>query len=219
MTIMGAQNLTRMLTVAVFATGTLWTRSVRAQANPDSVHQRNDCRLAEQTIRTGHPSPHSSWAEGAIAFCGSAGARAIADRLAALRDSRDRDELQALASAAGRFSDAAIYETALGLLKNAGATEEARIVAVLVLYGQVFPVFDATYDKLAGDGVSPRANCWLGGVTDTDQFPGTQLPADARPRLIQVATAVWQDQTAPVRVRAATSCLRMMGLAPADREP
>src|ERR1041384_5383461 len=41
-----------------------------AQASPDSVGHRNECRLAEQVLTTGSPAPHREWAEGYIPSCG-----------------------------------------------------------------------------------------------------------------------------------------------------
>ena len=44
-----------------------------SQANPDSVKQRNDCRLAMDFLETGHPSPEWTDALTTIGLCGSQG--------------------------------------------------------------------------------------------------------------------------------------------------
>src|SRR4051812_27376125 len=62
----------------------------------DSVHQRNNCRLASQVIRTGHPATHLQWAYSQIPACGSEGGEALAARLRELRGSRDTAAIRAL---------------------------------------------------------------------------------------------------------------------------
>ncbi len=37
---------------------------------PDSVHHRNNCRLAGQVITTGRPAAHTTWALSYIGACG-----------------------------------------------------------------------------------------------------------------------------------------------------
>src|ERR1700745_984045 len=72
---------------ALFLAIPLW-----AQAAPDSVKLRNNCRLAEQVLTTGHPAPKIAWARTFLANCQPeqwAGASAaVLDRLRTSTDAQ-----------------------------------------------------------------------------------------------------------------------------------
>ncbi len=80
------RGLPAILSMLVASSGTF--ASGEAQESRD-VHARNDCRLAAQVIRTGHPAPHVEWAYGAILRCDETGAAVLAERWRTVRDSAE----------------------------------------------------------------------------------------------------------------------------------
>src|SRR5215218_9644020 len=81
-----------------------------AQANPDSVKHRNDCRLAAQTLSTGHPSPHYGWALEMAWRCTEA-APALAAAIAEAATVRDTAFLNALTQPTIQLRDGRVFET------------------------------------------------------------------------------------------------------------
>ena len=79
------------LTLAFVITG---CGPLLAQATPDTIKLRNDCRLAEQALRTGHPGPKVAWARTFLPNCRpEQWARGAAAALTRLRTSADERAL------------------------------------------------------------------------------------------------------------------------------
>jgi hypothetical protein len=51
------------------------TSAASAQADPDSVKHRNNCRLASQVVERAVSDPKRAWAHGYIRLCDDAGAK------------------------------------------------------------------------------------------------------------------------------------------------
>src|SRR3712207_2660099 len=80
----------RGVLLPVLCAPVLYAVSVSTQSDPTyAIQRRNDCRLASQTIRTGHPAPKPDWSLGAISTCGAEGGEAIAAALRVARTSTD----------------------------------------------------------------------------------------------------------------------------------
>lgn len=60
------------------AIASLAAATVFAQANPDSLKLRNDCRLAEHVLQTGHTAPLRARASQVIGLCGSEAVSVVA---------------------------------------------------------------------------------------------------------------------------------------------
>lgn len=109
-----------------------------AQGNePTDPHLRNDCRLAAQVVRTGHPAPQSEWAYSLISECAQSGSSAVASRWGA----RDLDTLtlQRLLRATARLRTRETYEAVRGAARDPRSTRLVRIYALSMLYSFAHP--------------------------------------------------------------------------------
>jgi hypothetical protein len=191
-----------------------------AQADPDSVQLRNNCRLAEQVIATGHPEPQDEWAWGVIHQCGGSGGAAIAQGMAALRQSADLEALDRLTGQAQWLRDGHMFDTALDIAGDASASVPARVLAmrsllyylrlehptnrgVPITYGDMH----ATADPRTG---VPRQGC-ASGVASSHASPpaalGDPLPPDYGARVEALGIQLSRDAAEPPEVRAAALCL------------
>lgn len=177
---------------------------------PDSVRFRNDCRLAAQVVATGRPAPHADWAYGLITTCGPEGGRALAEGLRALRAETDTARLEWITAHTHVLRDGAIFEAAMAVADDRGASRAARVYAfrtlvwlqrpsVLPAYGDLVRPFDANGQ--------PTTTCGFG--TNAVGFAprlGAPLPADAGARIRALGTRVVNDRSEDAAVRSAAVC-------------
>ena len=186
----------------------LVARTVSAQASPDSVHHRNDCRLAAQTLATGDPAPKTAWALQVIRSCGDQGSigTTIAAALSRLRFSSDTGQLLPLWNATFGYVDGAVYSAALAVAADASASPTARAVNLLTVLTQLQPDAYVTFQGL----FAPTANdrCQIGHTYDVPNLKGPiALPPDAATQASSLAGRIQSDPNAPALVRAAATCL------------
>lgn len=176
-----------------------------AQANPDSVHHRNDCRLAAQVLRTGEPSTKTEWAWTTAQTCqriGAAGAAA----LQRLRASSDTASLESLVTLSRRLADDDLLGAALEVASDAAATPAARVAALAVILYQVTDHTGAEYRDLL-EVPPPGHWCELGFYPRTAVvMQGKQLRTGASDLALSSAVAIEASQ-APAVVQAAADCL------------
>lgn len=125
--------------------------SLRAQRD---AHLRNDCRLAGQVLRTGHPAPRRLWAWSVISSCSdSAGAvlagvwRAPAER-----------ELAQLWGVSYRVRDARLTRAVLTAFRDPSRSRAERLTAARVLASHAVPdlvVLESDLARLRADSVHP----------------------------------------------------------------
>lgn len=178
-----------------------------AQANPDSIHHRNDCRLAAQVLTTGNPRPRLEWAAQVIQQCPSVGVT-VAEGLSQHRTSRDTAFLNWITLGANSVQDRAMLETGLTVLQDATASPEARVYAARLLYWLLYPSAGAYYGTLVdadGDGRWPCIA--FGSSSHLDLIQGAALPADWREQVHGAASAIARDLTVPTPVREAAVCV------------
>lgn len=189
-----------------------WPEQLVAQANPDSIHWRNQCRKAIRVIETGHPAPHESWAVDYIASCGASGARAIATAMDNLRASADTALLNQLTQPTRRLHDATVFHAAMEIAADASASVPARVFSLRSLLYFVAPNQDPAYDELLAatpEGL-PRS-CGVGRfVTHSIPEVGVPLPSDFRARMQNLAGTLVQDSAVPLDVRAAALCVKSL---------
>lgn len=193
-----------------------------AQANPDSVKHRNDCRLAEQVLRTGHPAPHTKWAREFIGFCGyDVWGRATAAEVRRLRASQDVKELKEAWRGIASLVDANFFEAAAEIAGDRGASTPARTFALLHLAMLTDPYIVIRYRELPKDLAEARAVRARGGARAHARhcnahvvfyggkrpYQGQPLPSDAVARIRELAERVQPDATEPERLRVAASCI------------
>lgn len=188
---------------------TVLSTSLSAQASPDQIHHKNDCRLAAQTLRSGHPGPKTEWALSIITSCGNDGATALAEAIRAMRISTDTATLEYMRYQAGSFRDANVFAAVLEVAGDPGASVPARVYALLASQdianpGLRYSFADATTD-LDEEG-RPRCDGLWRRVSDHRQVNGAPLPPDFRSRVYDVRRQIRSDSTSPRLVRAATFC-------------
>ncbi len=99
-----------------------------AQGVADSLHRRNDCRLAAQTLTTGHPAPRRLWALQTITSCPSEAGQAVS--VAWQMPPADTESLNWLVAASVGSRDARIYD---GVARTAQATTLPRLARLSAL--------------------------------------------------------------------------------------
>jgi hypothetical protein len=181
----------------------LWGAPLAAQAEPDDVQHRNDCRLAAQVIRTSQPAPHTEWAYSYILRCGQEGAAVVAEQWRG-QSSFDEQVLWRLMIAAGRLRTRAVYEAVREAAADQSASREVRIYALAMLYNYARPQLalvvqdllhprDGRFARIAassGDGGLTNAPD-LGDVRqEVEEFLAQLIASDADPDLVRVAREV-----------------------------
>jgi hypothetical protein len=200
------------LSVAIIALTVSFAKPLLAQAEPDSIRRRNNCRLALQVIETGNPQPRQEWALQYIPFC-APGERAMA-YLARIRQLRQSSSVVNLRRAMplGVFRDAALFEAVADLAQDRTASTTARIVALMELSALVgdrysFPVFEGFSSGLNERGL-PRRSCARTNAHPRGREDGaTPLPADYAPRVAAIADRIATDEAEPSEIRSAASCV------------
>jgi len=173
-----------------------------AQADPDSLHLRNNCRLATEIIARGHPAPHEQWAYRIAPQCGSNAGRIIANKLIESRTSTDTAELRLLTAPAAQLHDASIFAASLEVAADKSASSVARPFAFrnliwLISYGADLGNFDPW--RSSGLGCS-------GAVHDRPKYAGSPLPSDFRDQVRTLAYRVAHDRSEHPAVRKSALC-------------
>ncbi len=193
-----------------------------AQADPDSIKHRNDCRLARQVLETGQPAPHAKWARGYIPLCGSdVWGKATAAEVLRLRMSQDEEKLHAAWYDGALLVDAALFQAAMQIAGDRRASTPARIKAMLYLAMLNDPYIVIRYRELPKDFAEAKAIRARGGHTlharhcrarkvlhgGKRPYTGEPLPPDAMARIHELADQVQRDPSEPERLRVASSCI------------
>jgi hypothetical protein len=187
-------------------------RSAAAQANPDSVRHRNQCRLASQVLLTGAPAPHKNWAWTYIDSCSPAERVSVyTHAVQQARATSDLPELHRAIMPIVWFRDGQLFDEVMELAADASATVPARIVAFVALASLRNPQAAPSYTRFIGattevNGV-PVAQC-SGRRAHTPEFVTgpSPLPDDYRERIDAVALQVSRDPSQPRDVRSAAAC-------------
>jgi hypothetical protein len=181
--------------------------AARAQVDPDSIKHRNDCRLAEQVIRTGHPNPHFRWAVGMARRCASVGG-ALADALRAARTSSDTAYLQALTSPVIELRDGGVLSAAMEIAQDETASDAARVYSFRVLMWALAPGAGISYADITDQVPGRRKMCVPHGtpIHLSVTWGSTPLPSDYEARIHDIGRAVLTDSSVAAPVRSAAEC-------------
>ena len=115
----------------VVATGLLPSSQAEAQADTDTIHLRNDCRLARQVLETGHPAPQRREAMLTIARCGLEAAPTLA--VVWNNPPVGRGDLQLLVTSTRAIATPELVQTLLGAVQRTDLSTEQRVAALIVL--------------------------------------------------------------------------------------
>lgn len=173
-----------------------------AQANPDSIKHRNNCRLAAQVLETGYPSPRYEWALEQAWRCPEA-APGLAAEMKRWRTTRDTTLLNALTQPTIELRDGRIFETAMEIAGDEQATTEARIFAIRTLIYAMRPGGGISYRNLA-----ERGEYCYGFNPSQHQIitRGTALTGDYVQRVNALGLRLAGDSSEPDAIRHAGMC-------------
>ncbi|MGH7659088.1 MAG: hypothetical protein ACREL6_12715 [Gemmatimonadales bacterium] len=182
-----------------------------AQANPDSIKVRNNCRLAARIIATGHPAPHEEWAFGYIGNCPAEAGEAIASGMRASRTATDTILLSHLTYTTRFLRDAALLDAALEVASDPSASFEARIFSLRSLLwlmtSSPSPMGFGTL--VSGDPYDGYQGCWVHSSPGLRMVAGTTpLPADYRDQIRSLATRLEADSGEVGDIRRIAWCLK-----------
>lgn len=201
------RTLPLFLLIAIFG-----VEIAAAQANPDSVKQRNDCRLAEQVITTGHPRRHAVWASSQLRTCGGdAFSRSIAAGLERLRTSSDTTALSVLWNRALLYVNSrSVFNQGLAIAADPSASTQAREFALTGLLRMLKPdavIWLHTVTRTDREGHYRSSFCYDGVTAGIrPQVIGSPVDASAAARMREAGQMILGDASAPAGVRAAAYC-------------
>ncbi len=175
-----------------------------AQASLESSDAilRADCRLAAQTLATGHPAPKSDWALALIPRCTDSGGPALRALWAAAPS--DSVALEQLMTASARLLDARVYSGVLTAARDVGAPLPTRLAALRVLATYVNPSKVIYPDALA----KPKADTaiiaiFVSSSHGPHQYIGAApMPTAARDDIRELFWRLWHADPDPVVRRA-----------------
>ena len=176
--------------------------TVTAQADPDSVQHRNNCRLAEQVLSTGHPAPREQWALEVIWNCPEV-AGTLAHSLSAARASTDTAYLNALTAPFIRIRDGEVFSAAAALAQDRSASVPARVAAIRTLMFAVRPGGVVDFAWLMNPNT---VQCFLPRGLHAEILNGAPLPNDYLAQVRSLASRIQSDATEPQIVRSAANC-------------
>ncbi|MGH7530553.1 MAG: hypothetical protein ACREMN_09255 [Gemmatimonadales bacterium] len=126
--------------------------SLAAQATPDTVQLRNDCRLAVQILTSGEPGPLRMEALHTIGLCGGQGVPALVAVWSAAAD--NRAELGPLVTATRAFVTPELVTTLFSTLEQPGRARDARVAALMVLLTYADSSILPGFDDFLGDSTA-----------------------------------------------------------------
>jgi len=176
--------------------------AVTAQGSPDSVQHRNNCRLAEQVLSTGHPAPREDWALGIAWSCPQI-APTLARALTAARAFTDTAYLNALTAPFVRVRDGSVFSAAMNLAQDPSASVPARVAAIRTLMFAVRPGWFVDFAWLMNPST---AYCFLPPSPHSEILNGTPLPDDYVAQVRTLAARLQNDSGEPRIVRSAANC-------------
>jgi hypothetical protein len=156
---------------------------------------------AYSKARVGYPEEYKQrWAYSHIRPCGARGAAALASRISATRHSRDTLHLELITAPTRELLDAALFQNALRIVADAGASPEARVFAIRTLMWALQPKLSLRFGGLA------TGRCIAGFTLHLDTWDGTPLPGNRHEQVEALSRRILEVQTTPNQVRHAVVC-------------
>jgi hypothetical protein len=163
-----------------------------AQANPDIIERRNDCRFAVQVLTRGHPADRTGDARWLVKGCSEAGGP-LAQAFRGARGSVDTAYLNRVTSTSETVRDGVMFAASLEIALDRAASVHARLFAVRNLLWALAPGGNLNLASLAPDtsGYVPCSGT-LGASTELIVVMGTPLP----PNWVEQVRAVGSELVA-----------------------
>jgi hypothetical protein len=189
----------------------LVTSTAHAQTDPDSVKLRNDCRLASQVLRTGHPAPHLDWARGMIRYCGhNQWADAVAAAISRTRSSTNERELASEWRHLWMLKDAVLLDSVQSIASDHSASVGSRLWALRTLANLIDPegIYGALTETDSGDP-DGRPVCIVSRAAGvTMSYTRRPLPPDYVGRARATAASIISDESDVPTLRTAARCVQ-----------
>jgi len=200
----------RIRLLLVFAALLTPTAGAHAQAEPDSIKLRNDCRLAMQVLTTGHPAPRLEWARGFIGYCGNEQwATAKRAAILRLRASADENELGREWRFVWMLRDAELFNAVLQIAQDRNASTAARLWSLRTLANYIDP--EGSYGALTRIIPGSREGqpqCITGRAAGhMHEYSGKPLPSDFAAQARNLARALVADSGESLDLRTAAKCV------------
>lgn len=173
-----------------------------AQATPDSLQLRNDCRLYRQVVLTGEPAPRRAEALERLGLCPDA-MGIVGDWLTSLSGAADPARFAELRSEIAGVRDGALFERAFAMAEGRSATPTARVIALIIVFDQQGMSWMIDYDAMVGNG----RHCVLTPASGVETRALSPLPADYFARTVALAAKLGADAGEPATVRKAAQCV------------
>jgi len=198
----------RVSVIALLAGAVLSAGPLSAQPGErEDAHLRNDCRLAAQVLRTGHPAPRHAWALGAIRRCDISGPEVLA-AVWRERVPSDTVELGELFAATRDFNDRRVVDAVADVARRTQAPETTRIYALALLFNYAAPGLYVDFHDLLHPGSHLPA---LSSVShDTRAQETRALLGDLRPAVREILGSVVAAEPASRVGSAAGIVLRLL---------
>lgn len=165
------------------------------------VQLRNDCRLAVQIVRTGHPAPHRDWAFGMIRQCGDSGPAALAARWRTAPPA-EKEELTHLLSASGTFRTRQLFDAVASAARARSNDEVVRVYAIVLLHRYARPGTWLSIDDLLQPRRDRPARIYSSSHNANPDDPATLGDAKAEVQAILAAIIEAEPGTTVARVAA-----------------
>jgi hypothetical protein len=196
----------------VSPTAAEYLKNVKARGfNEPPTSREARCQLAVAIFISGSRAASDTWAGREISICGVNGGRAIAVAMRNARTESDTVFLDFITQATQYVHDGLVYEAAMDVAADPGATVQARIFSLRSLIYLMWPGIRPSYAGLKS-GATPGYphNCIGATVTHSVPSVANPVPGNYKEQIEKLATRLKQDSTVPVDVRAAAVCARMV---------
>jgi hypothetical protein len=201
----------RLMPIVIALCVVVVSKPANAQANPDSVKLRNDCRLAAQVLRTGNPAPHLEWARVTIRSCEfDQWADAAASAIRRARGSTDARELAAEWRFLWMVRDAVLFDAVRGIASDHTASLPSRLWALRTLATYIDPegIYGALTEAVSG-GSGGRPACISNRAAGiTASFDGRPLAPDFADQARRTARTIMEDESELPVLRSAALCVQ-----------
>lgn len=185
---------------------------LQAQAEPDHVKRRKNCRLATQVIETGHLAPKIAWAWQYIGVCEpSEQVQALNAAIQQARHSNDPAVAERALMRVVFLRDGVLFNEVMNIADDPAASTPARVVALMALAAirnpQVAPFFAGFVGGLDEYGL-PRGGCSKRRMHVPPYVEGPNpMPTDYVQQILSLREKLRLSTTAPADVSSAAACV------------
>lgn len=167
--------------------------------NPLMAEHRNDCRLAEQVVQTGHPHTKKEWAATLIEVCPDEGPHIFASKWLTVAD--DSGAVATLLHQSARLRDARIYAQLRSTVQDRSRPSVVRVGAMLVLARYVDRYNAVWFNEVAPpEGPIRRVRMPFGSALHPQVVTGSApLPKTIRAEVLELLDRIAAEQQAESR--------------------